>query len=93
MPQESKPVLPFLLTANVYLITLYSAFKRIRITLRIEQTYLLKHIPSSHLSHLHVSCKFIGTNALLIAKCKMQNAKECTTLEKLNGFYLNPAIG
>ena len=50
---------PFLLTTDVHLIALYSTIKCLCIALRIEQTYLLKHIPSRSLSHLNVRCKLI----------------------------------
>jgi hypothetical protein len=66
-------VLPFLLTTNVYLVTLYSAIKRLCISLRVKKTYLLKHIPSGILSHLNVPCKLVGTDTLLVRRDKVHS--------------------
>ena len=68
-------VLPFLLAADVHLVTFHRASEHVPVALCIEPPDFLKHIPSRCLGDMDVAAQLMGGNALLMAADKVHGHK------------------
>ena len=64
-------MLPFLLTANVHLVTFHSTFECLGIILRVKQTYLLKHVPRGSLGYMNVTAQLVAADTLFVGRYKV----------------------